>query len=210
MPRTANTAFALAFTLLAACDEPAPNFGMPDEEICLTNRAGNEFCIDTYEASRRDADSQMAGVDDDSGPVSLSARLPWVAITWAGAKMRCEGKGKRLCERDEWIDACDGASGEADGTRFTYGDTLDRSRCNTDGMGVEASGNRPNCKGSTGTFDQSGNVWEWTGNTEVVAAARGGSFKSSQTHACMSGDTMQVFTPTGMDDELGFRCCRDR
>ncbi len=201
---------ALAMILVfLACDEEPPQFDIPDEEVCLTNRAGNGYCIDKYEAARLDSDSQMAGTDEVSGPVSLAQRRPWVGITWAGAKARCESKGKRLCNRDEWIDACDGAVGEADGVRFTYGDALDRMICNTDGQGIEAGGTRGNCTSSTGTFDQSGNIWEWTGNNEPVAAARGGSFRSSLTHECTSGDTSQVFNPTSMDDEVGFRCCRD-
>ena len=199
---------------LVACGGEPEMFGMPDEEVCLKNRLGGDYCIDVYEASREDADASSAGTDDDSAAVSLGGRVPWTGITWAAAKAACGRKNKRLCERDEWIDACDGAVGEADGTMFAYGDTIDKTRCNTKGAGVEAGGSNGNCKASTGTFDQSGNVWEWTGNILADASSRGGSFRSTETHTCLSPErpaVPEIASANGeTSPEVGFRCCRDR
>jgi formylglycine-generating enzyme required for sulfatase activity len=207
--RCVTTVLALVL-LSAACGDEEPPLGMPDREVCLKNRAGRDYCIDAFEASRRDADAASAGTDDSSPPVSLEGRVPWTGISWEGARTACRSKGKRLCERDEWLDACDGAVGEAEGVTYTYGDMLDASRCNTGGQAAEAGGARSTCKASTGTFDQSGNVWEWTGNALADAAARGGSWRSTQTHACKSGDDRQVVAPNDVTAEVGFRCCRDR
>lgn len=204
---------SFALVLAVGCSDEPPDLGLPDKEVCLMDRFGGEYCIDVFEAARRDSTSASPGTDETSDPVSLEARLPWVDITWEGARQKCAAKGKRLCEREEWIDACDGVVG-AGGTMFAYGDVVDATRCNTDGPPAEAGGSRTNCKASTNTFDQSGNVWEWTGNTLADAVARGGSFRNSQTHQCLSPEMPVVTEPARADGgrsvEVGFRCCRDR
>lgn len=182
---------------------------IPDPEVCLTGRDGAKFCIEVHESSRADASQSSAGVDDVSPPVAKPARLPWAGISWEGARSACQAKGKRLCEREEWIDACDGEASEEGGLRYTYGDERSPSTCNTDGGGVEPTGARAGCRSATGTFDQSGNVWEWTGNSAGTAAPRGGSYASSVLHECKSGD-LNLFIPlTEKSEQVGFRCCRD-
>ena len=44
----------------------------------------------------------------------------------AVAKSACESASKRLCTRDEWVLACKGQAG----TKFPYGDSFDRAKCN--------------------------------------------------------------------------------
>ncbi|MFO0728590.1 MAG: SUMF1/EgtB/PvdO family nonheme iron enzyme [Myxococcota bacterium] len=196
--------------LFVSCGDDPPNVGSPDKEVCLARRSGQgQYCIDVYEASRSDATSSSAGSDETAGPRSLDGRLPWTMVTWDGAKKACQAKNKRLCERDEWLDACDGGVGEDQGTKYTYGNELMSAICNTDGSGVAATGSRSMCKASTGTYDQSGNVREWTGNIKASAATRGGSWMSSVTHECKSGDGMQLLAPDATSPEVGFRCCRD-
>lgn len=195
----------VAAVLLTGCPEE-PFVEVPDQEVCLDRSDGARYCIDVYEASREDADRTTAGVDDEGRPRSLPDRLPWTDITWSGARTACERVGKRLCALDEWVDACDGVPGDG-GNKYTYGDTLDATRCNTMNSGVEPSGERETCKSLANTYDQSGNVYEWTGASMGAAAARGGGPQSSQTHAC--DDALPGAPPNQANTEIGFRCCRD-
>lgn len=193
----------------AACGEEEPNIGSPDKEVCLLRADGTtRYCIDTYEASRSDATATEPGTASMAAPRSLDGRLPWAQLTWSEARAACQLRGRRLCERDEWLDACDGVAGPG-GALYTYGDTLAADTCNTGGAGVEAGGARAGCKSSGAVFDLSGNVREWTGNVKAAAAARGGSFRSSTTHECTSGDTAQLQPPDQGSAEVGYRCCRD-
>lgn len=195
--------------LLAACGDEPPPLVSPDVEVCLLRSDGSNYCVDAYEASRADATTDAAGADELSKPRSLPGRLPWTRITWAGAKAACELRARRLCERDEWLDACDGVAGMG-GSAFSYGDTLDAEKCNTGGMGVEPGGTHVSCKSLGGVFDLNGNVREWTGNVKASASARGGAFRSTATHQCLDGDTEQRTAPDAADVETGFRCCRDQ
>jgi formylglycine-generating enzyme required for sulfatase activity len=195
--------------LIGACSGE-PNLDVPDQEVCLTGRNDRRYCIWKFEAQKKDATAASDGADDSEAR-SIAERVPWTDITWDAARNACMAKGLRLCERDEWIDACDGAAGEEVGTTYTYGDTLDATRCNVGGGGKTASGSMGNCKSSFEVFDLSGNVWEWTGNTLANARARGGGWRSSQTHRCSDGDTgTSIAEPSEETPEVGFRCCRDQ
>lgn len=195
--------FALCLGGLLGCEED-PELELPDKEVCLNRSDGVRYCIDVYEASRRDASATSAGADQASKAKSLETRLPWTEVSWSEAKAACERRGRRLCEADEWVDACDGTAG-AGGRTYAYGDTVDATRCNTGGIEVEPGGAFPGCETVIKTLDQSGNVWEWTGNNEAAAEARGGSFRSTQAHRC--ADTLTSVPLTNKTVEVGFRCC---
>lgn len=200
--------FGIVALLVVGCSDEE-SLTAQEEEVCFNRRDGVPVCIETYEAARQDAAENAEGVA--SGPPRSIANVrPWTGITWEAALEACRAKGSRLCDRDEWIDACDGGIGEAEGSLYPYGETRDPSLCNVQGGGPVAGGRFTMCLSGLGTQDQAGNVWEWTGNAPSSAAARGGSFRSSQTHACLSGDRMQRFDPLQPNEEVGFRCCRTR
>lgn len=198
---------ALIFLGLASCSDD-PGFSVLEDEVCFERRDGVRVCIEVFEASRQDATADAEGTSTDS-PRSIAGRRPWVNVTWSAAREACAAKGKRLCERDEWIDACDGGVGETEGQAYPYGETRDTAQCNVGGGGPVAGGSFAGCASPIGTLDQGGNVWEWTGNTASAAVARGGSFRSTMSHECLSGDQFRRFMPDQPDAEVGFRCCRE-
>jgi formylglycine-generating enzyme required for sulfatase activity len=180
---------------------------MRDFVVCLVRKDGVPFCIDQYEASHSDATFTHEGAS--TKPISFPGVLPWNNISWMGALTACQAAKKRLCEGDEWIQACQGDKG----TTYTYGNVRTSTTCNVSAFGHPvATGTIASCHstiaGSAGTYDQSGNVAEWTGNTVDTASARGGSYRSSQTHACT--DESIAIAPTTVSDEIGFRCCENR
>lgn len=202
-----STVLALVLVpMLCACEEDG--LLIEEDEVCFVRRDGQTVCMETYEAARFDASADGEGTSLDR-PISAQGVLPWTNITWSAALAACREKGKRLCNADEWLDACDGVVGESVGTVYTYGDERDPSKCNAAGGAVVATGSFPACQSLLGLFDMSGNVWEWTGNDAETARARGGSFRSSQEHRCLGGDATMRFLLEEKSGEVGFRCCRD-
>ena len=62
----------------------------------------------------------------DLKAVSQKGAVPQAYVSYPLAKRACENAGKRLCTRDEWVAACKGDTG----TKFPYGETFERSKCN--------------------------------------------------------------------------------
>jgi hypothetical protein len=187
--------------------EPLPDTGAPDAGAPDANGAGcpadmvyvptADVCIDRYEASQGEG-----GVAE-----SVALVTAWVYINWNDAKTACEAAGKRLCEEDEWIDAC---SGPAPGTYWPYGDYYEPDYCNGKDHGVGAAvptGSMATCEGGfAGIFDMSGNVREWTATCNGTCRVHSGSFYFIDSLLlCSSGldnDPSYEFV------SMGFRCCR--
>ena len=90
----------------------------------------SSFCIDRFEASRKDATATSPG-SDDSVALSRGGVLPWFknpidASTFAQFKNACLKNGKRICRSDEWFGACTG-TGQF---YYVFGDTFDPLICN--------------------------------------------------------------------------------
>ncbi len=90
----------------------------------------HSFCIDRYEASRRDATATSSGADD-SMACSKSGVLPWyenpmTSQAFGQFEDACGKAGKRMCELEEWFGACTGE----EITDFVYGDVFDIEICN--------------------------------------------------------------------------------
>jgi len=123
-----------------------------------------DFCIDRYEAP------------------NVAGREPFALQTAYDGERWCAARGKRLCSENEWVRACEGASGRV----YPYGNVHVRSACNDDRPWIsvdwkalakwpaesavreaerlyqgEPSGSRPACVSEDGVFDLTGNVAEW-------------------------------------------------
>jgi hypothetical protein len=158
-------------------------------------------CIDRYEASQ--------GPGGEA--VSAAGVIPWVEVTWDGADYACAMAGKRLCDADEWIRACEGP---AENT-YPYGNAFNPQACNGCGywencleLHTIATGSVETCEGGVaGLFDMSGNVAEWTAGCDYFCDVMGGSswgFERSIT--CRSRQELSPEHDQWRTD-IGFRCC---
>lgn len=128
-----------------------------------------DFCIDRYEWPNRE------GSD------------PEVMYTYYDAVRECMAVGKRLCDEEEWTFACEGE----EGLPYPYGYSRDSESCVIDRPWIEPdysrmfsparpevqeaelarlwqgvpSGSMPKCLSTTGVYDMTGNVDEWTTST---------------------------------------------
>lgn len=58
--------------------------------------------------------------------LSRPGAVPQAYLAYPVAKRACENARKRLCTRDEWVKACEGEKQ----TKFPYGESFERSKCN--------------------------------------------------------------------------------
>lgn len=198
---------------------------------------GYDFCIDIYEASRRDASASSAGVDN-SLATSRPGVLPWMVnpVTYddfLSFQTACQAAGKHLCTKAEWFLAC---SGPEPGTRYVFGDTFDRETCNCvdsfcddycrdNGIApadcdtdtncgydyncfhVVPSGSFPDCGNDYGTFDINGNVWEIVPSAEDP---RGFEVRGGAFNCASAATRLQCSYNAGWTAlYAGFRCCLD-
>lgn len=150
----------------------------------------------------------------------------------------CRERGKRLCDEDEWVRACEGSKSRP----FPYGAKYEAARCNDDGKFIapswktlakwpsepakkeverldqsEPSGARSGCVSEEGVFDLTGNVGEWVLRTRenetnhghvVKGCFWGRCFRPPHTPSC---EYVNFAHPSGWRSyELGFRCCKER
>ncbi len=95
-----------------------------------TTGVASPFCIDRFEASRRDATAIASGFDNTIA-CSESGVIPWyenpmTAEGFARFKDACNKAGKRICEREEWFGACTGE----EMTSFVFGNSFNPETCN--------------------------------------------------------------------------------
>jgi formylglycine-generating enzyme len=205
---------------------------------------GCTYCIDSTEvtnahyaafvaAKRGDTSGQRAECNwntsfDPAEP--LGDDYP-VLLDWCDAVAYCKWAGKRLCGRigggaipsgegstasvSEWYNAC-----SKGGTRvYSYGDELERDRCNEAIWSPRAAlrvGEKAQCEGGyPGLFDMSGNTAEWEDScfandqppADHLCNGRGLQFHTFSANfwtetACSYGQSSRR-SETGM----GFRCC---
>lgn len=177
----------------------------PSRGCVQTVRVG-DLEVFAYEASRRDATGEVAGLDT-SAVCARPGVLPWTLVTQADAEAACASAGFDLCSDAEWLQACSGVGAPR---RFPYGGTHAPHRCNDHVSGdarVRPGGAFAECVTPEGAFDLSGNVWERTRDGQK----RGASFRVNAVtfHVEAAQCDAQYFVPAALsDDDLGFRCCR--
>jgi formylglycine-generating enzyme required for sulfatase activity len=210
------------------CEEYDPEYvANPDaSERCLrfakpsqcasSKRRLVRYCVDRYEWPNR------------------AGELPSVLVDFKDASTACERTGKRLCEENEWVFACEGE----DMLPYTTGYERDRTACVMDRpyhrrprrlerwdecMGSpdckrdfarldqrEASGASPRCVSPFGVFDMNGNVNEWVTLAGERYPHRGGlkgGWWGPVRDRCRP--TVRFHDESDWGYEIGFRCCRD-
>ncbi|MHC4392232.1 MAG: formylglycine-generating enzyme family protein [Planctomycetota bacterium] len=174
------------------------------------------FFIDIYEvtngeyvafckAKKRQLPTHLRGKSE--ADLTAMAKLPVVNVSLGDAKAYAEHTGKRIPSEKEWEYAARGVGSKV----FPWGDSFATGHANTFDEGKKqavAVGSFTKGKGPFGTFDQAGNVWEWTtdskGNKGVI---KGGSFAARETQPRAS---LKGFAgATEKKGNLGFRCVQD-
>jgi protein-disulfide isomerase/uncharacterized membrane protein/peroxiredoxin len=170
------------------------------------------FWIDAFEAA----------IDRRGHATSLPGVTPAMA-SWFDAKSACEKSGKRLCTEEEWVSACIGepavddnnngffTDGAVQGRLYPYGAFYEDGACRdtedkyTGSAGL--TGERSRCRTPEGTYDMSGNLYEWIGEAEDKAAMIGGDWRSKTAATCRR--RTKTYGPGIKNDTTGFRCCAD-
>ena len=212
--------------------EPCP------ENMMLIN---DSFCIDQYEAHLQE---NINGQWQDSSPYQTIGSREVRAVVSAGitpqahisgeqAEVACQASGKRLCSSEEWLWACQGASGHT----YPYGENYQSGACNdyydghplidyygtSEGIWDSAHMNDPNinqqsntvaqggvfseCISEDGVYDMHGNLHEWV--SEEGGTFRGGFYADGAINGngCFYQTTAHNFSY--FDYSTGFRCCSE-
>jgi formylglycine-generating enzyme required for sulfatase activity len=148
---------------LSALLQDCPTVDPTDEMV----RVGS-VCVDKYESSIWDAPvggNQITGTIpcspngqdcDNIYARSVAGVEPRANITWFQTQAALVNAGKRLPTNAEWQSAVAG--------------TPDTSDCNATTATTMSTGANPGCVSRFGVFDMIGNLWEWTGEWDEVAA----------------------------------------
>ncbi len=188
-------------------------------------RAGLDFYVYEYEASRPGASSSSAGTFENRACSKVNV-LPWASVSYAEAGAACAAAQMRLCTGAEWSTACAGAPSVASGQTcdtdgsylcYPYGDTYGATTCNgndydtlagaPDDDAVVRTGLMASCTSLDSVNDLSGNLKEWTNDPVSTGyRVRGGSYDNVQ--AGLTCDFDATVLPTSfLFPNLGFRCC---
>jgi formylglycine-generating enzyme required for sulfatase activity len=182
----------------------------------------------TFQVVTHDPPDCDAGFEPETFP-----ERPVVCIDWCDAAAYCAWVGRRLCgaigggslhepqlanpassdpNKSQWQRACSMGGVKL----FPYGDTYDKTKCNTQGNGPTDVGWYVDCVGGyPGLFDMSGNVQEWedscnNGAGEAASddgcAFRGGAFFTGKGSGCAL-DPQRIGSRDFVAGDVGFRCC---
>jgi formylglycine-generating enzyme required for sulfatase activity len=180
--------------------------------VCLSlERELMRFCIDRFEWPNR------------------LGQKPLVLVSWEEAQQLCASAGKRLCDEDEWVFACEGEQL----LPYTYGYERDPTRCVIDRLPSngpepqlphdrcmddsecksafdaldqrEPAGTFQQCVSPSGAHDMNGNVEEWV-RLQDSAGLAGGFWGPERANCRVPADST---TRNQRGYQVGFRCCRN-
>lgn len=183
---------------------------------CLSDqRTLMRFCVDTFEWPNR------------------AREKPRVLTSWKQAQQMCASLGKRLCDEDEWLFACEGELM----LPYVYGYRRDPTVCVVDRLYQERTWNlKPyeaclgspacaaafakldqrepagsfrKCVSSFGAFDMNGNANEWVnvpGATYPHRSGIKGGWWGPVRGRCRP--TVRFHKEEDWGYEVGFRCCK--
>lgn len=189
----------------------------PDEKPVHDVDLNNWFYIDEHEVtnqqyllflkeSHRAAPAAWKGDKFPDG----AGQLPVTGVTYEDAKTYAGWAKKRLPTAEEWEYAARGPESRL----YPWGNDWVVGKCNSFDAGKggavkveEFQGGKSWC----GTFDQSGNVWEWTSTpapgTANVMIIKGGSYAAAE-DLPRASLTARLARDQGKEN-VGFRCVKD-
>ncbi|MGZ3418040.1 MAG: SUMF1/EgtB/PvdO family nonheme iron enzyme [Polyangiales bacterium] len=211
-------------------------------EMAFVKQGDIRVCVDKWEGSI--AEILPDGTEQPFSPylsveghkvkaVSKPGVVPNGYISHDEAQVACQNAGKRLCDPQEWLVACEGPSK----TTYTYGTDLDEGACNVHGRSplgelfsasfkdhlydsrimndpslnalegtVAKTGSYDRCTNGFGVFDMVGNLHEWT--AEKSGAFRGGYYLDTHKNGEGCRYVTTAHNASYHDYSTGFRCCK--
>ncbi len=189
------------------------------------------FCIDRWEAAIEEW-SAFEVPNGEAPAISEPGIQPQGYVSGELGQLACELAGKRLCDAEEWLRACQGP----DADPYPYGDTYDPSACNDTrsehpmislfGSEVDWStaqmndprinqqrdtvadgGAFPACVSAYGVFDLHGNLHEWV--SDPNGTFKGGFYMDAVLNGPGCSYTTTAHSFDYHDYSTGFRCCSD-
>lgn len=138
-----------------------------------------------------------------------AGKRPVTMVTYDDARSYCEWKGWRLPTETEWEYAARGK----DGRLYPWGNEWAAGKANNFEAGKNGTvevGSLKDGRGPFGTFDQAGNVWEWTGSAGAGAnqfMIKGGSYAPLEDRPRAS--LRQAVAKDQAKETIGFRYAKD-